>query len=106
MTTPSYTILSYRTLTDKLFRAPAAPAAAAAVAAAVVFTSLLSPIVSDGPTVMQGLHIAVSCVAPTGRVGTQLGFSLTCATCSTECSVPPTVAAPQPEAPSSVHTTG
>ena len=47
---------------------------------------------------LNGLHVAVCSVAPTGWARTQVGFSVTCVICCTGCSVAPAVAAPQTEA--------
>ena len=62
----------------------------------------LSVWLSHGPLLMKGLHIAVCSVAPTVWLSTHV-FSVMSVACCTECSVAPTVAAPQPDAPSSVH---
>ena len=70
---------------------------------AAFFIPQLPPIVSDDPLGMRGLHTAVCSAAPTGWLSSQVFFSVTYVTCCIECSVAPTVAAPQTEAPSSVH---
>ena len=59
------------------------------------FIPQLPPIVSDDPLGMRGLHTAVCSAALTGWLSNQVFFSVTHVTFCTECSVAPTVAAPQ-----------